>query len=41
MEGITAENEHPQKAFGWAATNSSGVLSPFNFSRRYYLFAAK
>ncbi|CAO2827882.1 unnamed protein product [Amaranthus hypochondriacus] len=29
-----AENEHPQKAFGWAARDSSGVLSPFNFSRR-------
>ncbi|KAI3461969.1 hypothetical protein Pfo_018632 [Paulownia fortunei] len=24
----------PQKAFGWAATDSSGVLSPFHFSRR-------
>ncbi|CAL1409197.1 unnamed protein product [Linum trigynum] len=28
------ETEHPQKAFGWAARDSSGVLSPFNFSRR-------
>ncbi|XP_059307367.1 8-hydroxygeraniol dehydrogenase-like [Lycium ferocissimum] len=28
------ENEHPVKAFGWAARDSSGVLSPFNFSRR-------
>ncbi|XP_062097143.1 probable cinnamyl alcohol dehydrogenase 9 isoform X1 [Humulus lupulus] len=26
--------EHPQKAFGWAATDTSGVLSPFHFSRR-------
>lgn len=26
--------EHPKKAFGWAARDSSGVLSPFNFSRR-------
>ncbi|MED6132086.1 hypothetical protein PIB30_015873 [Stylosanthes scabra] len=26
--------EHPRKAFGWAATDSSGILSPFNFSRR-------
>ncbi|KAK6154145.1 hypothetical protein DH2020_013784 [Rehmannia glutinosa] len=26
--------EHPVKAFGWAAKDSSGVLSPFNFSRR-------
>ncbi|KAJ7943761.1 putative Alcohol dehydrogenase [Quillaja saponaria] len=29
-----AEQEHPVKAFGWAATDSSGILSPFNFSRR-------
>ncbi|XP_060185559.1 8-hydroxygeraniol dehydrogenase-like [Lycium barbarum] len=28
------ENEHPVKAFGWAARDSSGVLSPFKFSRR-------
>ncbi|XP_058081249.1 probable mannitol dehydrogenase isoform X3 [Magnolia sinica] len=28
------EEEHPQKAFGWAARDSSGVLSPFKFSRR-------
>ncbi|KAA8549593.1 hypothetical protein F0562_001389 [Nyssa sinensis] len=28
------EEEHPVKAFGWAARDSSGVLSPFNFSRR-------
>ncbi|XP_015963334.1 probable mannitol dehydrogenase 3 [Arachis duranensis] len=28
------EFEHPRKAFGWAARDSSGVLSPFNFSRR-------
>ncbi|KAF6166763.1 hypothetical protein GIB67_005639 [Kingdonia uniflora] len=28
------EEEHPQKAFGWAARDKSGVLSPFNFSRR-------
>ncbi|KAJ8443582.1 hypothetical protein Cgig2_019564 [Carnegiea gigantea] len=28
------ENEHPRRAFGWAARDSSGVLSPFNFSRR-------
>ncbi|KAM6563613.1 hypothetical protein CsatB_023611 [Cannabis sativa] len=26
--------DHPQKAFGWAATDNSGVLSPFHFSRR-------
>ncbi|XP_027359975.1 probable mannitol dehydrogenase [Abrus precatorius] len=28
------ETEHPKKAFGWAARDPSGVLSPFNFSRR-------
>ncbi|KAJ7943762.1 putative Alcohol dehydrogenase [Quillaja saponaria] len=28
------EQEHPRKAFGWAARDSSGVLSPFNLSRR-------
>ncbi|XP_030974174.1 probable mannitol dehydrogenase [Quercus lobata] len=28
------EVEKPNKAFGWAARDSSGVLSPFNFSRR-------
>ncbi|GAU23289.1 hypothetical protein TSUD_237430 [Trifolium subterraneum] len=26
--------EHPKKAFGWAARDSTGVLSPFNFFRR-------
>ncbi|RDX97993.1 putative mannitol dehydrogenase, partial [Mucuna pruriens] len=29
-----AEIEHPKKAFGWAARDPSGLLSPFNFSRR-------
>ncbi|KAK1275948.1 putative mannitol dehydrogenase [Acorus gramineus] len=28
------ETEHPKKSYGWAARDSSGVLSPFNFSRR-------
>jgi len=28
------EEEHPVKAFGWAASDTSGVLSPFKFSRR-------
>ncbi|XP_027359972.1 probable mannitol dehydrogenase [Abrus precatorius] len=28
------EMEHPVKAFGWAARDTSGVLSPFKFSRR-------
>ncbi|KAG5529654.1 hypothetical protein RHGRI_030137 [Rhododendron griersonianum] len=32
--GKAPEEEHPVKAFGWAARDSSGVLSPFNFSRR-------
>nr|ANQ45226.1 putative ADH [Catharanthus roseus] len=29
------EEQHPVKAFGWAARDTSGVLSPFNFSRRH------
>jgi cinnamyl-alcohol dehydrogenase len=28
------EEEHPVKAFGWAARDASGTLSPFRFSRR-------
>nr|XP_004288495.1 PREDICTED: probable mannitol dehydrogenase [Fragaria vesca subsp. vesca] len=28
------DQEHPKKAIGWAARDTSGVLSPFNFSRR-------
>ena len=31
------EEEHPRKAFGWAARDASGILSPFNFSRRFVL----
>ncbi|PRQ57206.1 putative mannitol dehydrogenase [Rosa chinensis] len=31
---MSNEQEHPRKAFGWAARDSSGVLSPFSFSRR-------
>ncbi|XP_058775911.1 probable mannitol dehydrogenase [Vicia villosa] len=31
---VEPEFEHPKKAFGYAARDSSGVLSPFNFSRR-------
>ena len=34
MAGIQHEVEHPRKAFGLAAKDSSGLLSPFNFSRR-------
>ncbi|XP_075643350.1 putative mannitol dehydrogenase [Castanea sativa] len=30
----SAEVEHPNKAFGWAARDTYGLLSPFNFSRR-------
>ncbi|KAL3527934.1 hypothetical protein ACH5RR_012590 [Cinchona calisaya] len=30
----TPESEHPHKAFGWAARDTSGILSPFCFSRR-------
>ncbi|KAL6954212.1 8-hydroxygeraniol dehydrogenase [Sarracenia purpurea var. burkii] len=32
--GKSAEEEHPVKAFGWAARDESGALSPFTFSRR-------
>ncbi|KAE9450065.1 hypothetical protein C3L33_18026, partial [Rhododendron williamsianum] len=32
--GTAQEEEHPVKAFGWATTDPSGVLSPFKFSRR-------
>ncbi|XVF61488.1 hypothetical protein PTKIN_Ptkin08bG0133600 [Pterospermum kingtungense] len=31
---ISAEEQHPKKAFGWAARDSPGLLSPFRFSRR-------
>ncbi|KAH0996011.1 hypothetical protein GBA52_019875 [Prunus armeniaca] len=30
----TPEQEHPVEAFGWAARDTTGHLSPFNFSRR-------
>jgi hypothetical protein len=30
--------EHPAKAFGWAARDQSGHLFPFNFSRRWSFF---
>ncbi|XP_042489458.1 probable mannitol dehydrogenase [Macadamia integrifolia] len=33
MSNIEGE-EHTQKAFGWAARDSSGILSPFHFTRR-------
>ncbi|XP_043698639.1 probable mannitol dehydrogenase [Telopea speciosissima] len=28
------DEEHTQKAFGWAARDNSGILSPFHFTRR-------
>ncbi|KAK9949334.1 hypothetical protein M0R45_004863 [Rubus argutus] len=31
---VSPGQDHPKKAFGWAARDSSGVLSPFKFSRR-------
>ncbi|XP_027079441.1 probable mannitol dehydrogenase [Coffea eugenioides] len=34
MARKSPEEEHPVKAHGWAARDSSGVLSPFKFSRR-------
>jgi cinnamyl-alcohol dehydrogenase len=34
------EVEHPKKAFGWAARDTSGVLSPFNFSRRLSFYTS-
>lgn len=34
MAKVPPEEEHPVKAFGWAARDQSGHLSPFNFSRR-------
>ncbi|KAK6923251.1 Alcohol dehydrogenase-like, C-terminal [Dillenia turbinata] len=34
MARKSPETEHPVTAVGWAARDSSGVLSPFNFSRR-------
>ncbi|KAM7503888.1 hypothetical protein LguiB_002792 [Lonicera macranthoides] len=34
MAKSSPETEHPVKAFGWGARDSSGILSPFNFSRR-------
>jgi len=33
--GSQPQFEHPNKAFGWAARDQSGLLSPFNFSRRF------
>lgn len=34
MAAKSPEIEHPVKAFGWAARDTSGVLSPLKFSRR-------
>lgn len=38
MAGKSPEDEHPIKTFGWAATDTTGVLSPFKFSRRFFFF---
>ncbi|XP_065876489.1 probable mannitol dehydrogenase [Euphorbia lathyris] len=34
MASISPEKEHPKEAIGWAARDTTGVLSPFKFSRR-------
>jgi len=34
---VEYEVEHPRKAYGWAARDASGVLSPFFFSRRLFI----
>nr|WKU61908.1 demethyldihydrocorynantheine, demethylcorynantheidine synthase 2 [Mitragyna speciosa] len=34
MAGKCAQEEHTVKAFGWAAREASGALSPYGFSRR-------
>ncbi|CAL5373846.1 unnamed protein product [Camellia sinensis] len=34
MTKLPAEQQHPVEALGWAARDTSGVLSPFKFSRR-------
>ncbi|KAI8018287.1 putative mannitol dehydrogenase [Camellia lanceoleosa] len=33
MAKLSAEQQHPVEALGWAARDTSGVLSPFKFSR--------
>ncbi|XVF61485.1 hypothetical protein PTKIN_Ptkin08bG0133400 [Pterospermum kingtungense] len=35
MGSLLPEQQHPKEAFGWAARDSSGHLSPFKFSRRH------
>ncbi|KAL7192634.1 hypothetical protein ACSBR2_024456 [Camellia fascicularis] len=34
MAKLPAEQQHPVEALGWAAKDTSGILSPFKFSRR-------
>ncbi|CAI9111396.1 OLC1v1011617C2 [Oldenlandia corymbosa var. corymbosa] len=34
MAGKSPEEQHPVKAYGWAARDPSGILAPFKFSRR-------
>ena len=31
------ETELPVEAFGWAASDTSGTLAPFHFSRRFFI----
>ncbi|WOL12281.1 geraniol dehydrogenase [Canna indica] len=33
-KALSPEEQHPRKAFGWAVSDASGILSPFPFSRR-------
>ena len=35
VQCTTLPEEHPVKAFGWAARDQSGHLYPFKFSRSY------
>lgn len=35
MGTLDEQKVNQKKAFGWAARDTSGVLSPFNFFRRF------
>jgi hypothetical protein len=38
----TEENQKVVSAYGWAASDASGILSPFHFTRRYiYIYIFK
>lgn len=39
MAAKSCQEGHPAEAFGWAARDQSGVLSPFKFSRRFHLLS--